>query len=131
MQQMDERIESLRESITSTSSTRQKLENQIELLKEQIHTAEMTDEHLQSRLLAIEKEKAQRLKSRKEYDDKKAALEAEIEQMRLNELLAVNEHEAVLAEVNRCNDGLEKGKKNKSKRLPSSFKSMKSKKLTE
>ena len=70
----------------------------------------MTDEHLQSRLLAIEKEKAQRLKSRKEYDDKKAALEAEIEQMRLNELLAVNEHEAVLAEVNRCNDGLEKGK---------------------
>ena len=30
--------------------------------------------------------------------------------MRLNELLAVNEHEAVLAEVNRCNDGLEKGK---------------------
>lgn len=71
MQQMDERIESLRESITSTSSTRQKLENQIELLKEQIHTAEMTDEHLQSRLLAIEKEKAQRLKSRKEYDDKK------------------------------------------------------------
>lgn len=110
MQQMDERIESLRESITSTSSTRQKLENQIELLKEQIHTAEMTDEHLQSRLLAIEKEKAQRLKSRKEYDDKKAALEAEIEQMKLNELLAVNEHEAVLAEVNRCNDGLEKGK---------------------
>ena len=110
MQQMDERIESLRESITSTSSTRQKLENQIELLKEQIHTAEMTDEHLQSRLLAIEKEKAQRLKSRKEYDDKKVALEAEIEQMRLNELLAVNEHEAVLAEVNRCNDGLEKGK---------------------
>lgn len=110
MQQMDERIESLRESITSTSSTRQKLENQIELLKEQIHTAEMTDEHLQSRLLAIEKEKAQRLKSRKEYDDKKAALEAEIEQMRLNELLAVNEHKAVLAEVNRCNDGLEKGK---------------------
>ena len=110
MQQMDERIESLRESITSTSSTRQKLENQIELLKEQIHTAEMTDEHLQSRLLAIEKEKAERLKSRKEYDDKKAALEADIEQMKLNELLAVNEHEAVLAEVNRCKDGLEKGK---------------------
>ena len=72
MQQMDERIESLRESITSTSSTRQKLENQIELLKEQIHTAEMTDEHLQSRLLAIEKEKAEHLKSRKEYDDKKS-----------------------------------------------------------
>ena len=72
MQQMDERIESLRESITSTSSTRQKLEYQIELLKEQIHTAEMTDEHLQSRLLAIEKEKTERLKSRKEYDDKKA-----------------------------------------------------------
>ena len=70
----------------------------------------MTDEHLQSRLLAIEKEKAQRLKSRKEYDDKKAALEADIEQMKQNELLAVNEHEAVLAEVNRCNDGLEKGK---------------------
>lgn len=30
--------------------------------------------------------------------------------MKQNELLAVNEHEAVLAEVNRCNDGLEKGK---------------------
>ena len=27
--------------------------------------------------------------------------------MKQNELLAVNEHEAVLAEVNRCNDGLE------------------------
>ena len=41
---------------------------------------------------------------------KKLHLEAEIEQMKQNELLAVNEHEAVLAEVNRCNDGLEKGK---------------------
>ena len=30
--------------------------------------------------------------------------------MKQNELLAVNEHEAVLAEVNRCNDGLENGK---------------------
>ena len=37
-------------------------------------------------------------------------MEADIEQMKQNELLAVNEHEAVLAEVNRCNDGLEKGK---------------------
>ena len=53
----------------------------------------MTDEHLQSRLWAIEKEKAERLKSRKEYDDKKAALEADIEQMKQNELLAVNEQD--------------------------------------
>lgn len=30
--------------------------------------------------------------------------------MKQNEKLAIDEHEAVLAEVNRCNDRLEKGK---------------------
>lgn len=30
--------------------------------------------------------------------------------MKQTEKLAIDEHEAVLAEVNRCNDGLEKGK---------------------
>ena len=54
---------------------------------------------LQSRLFSYRKEKAQRLKAGKSMMQKKLALEAEIEQMRLNELLAVNEHEAVLAEV--------------------------------
>ena len=110
MQQMDERIESLRENITSTSSTRQKLESQIQILKEQIHTAQMTDEHLSSRLESIEQEKSERIKSREDYDAQKEKLDSDIARITQDEQNARESYEAIQAEINRCNEGLEKGK---------------------
>ena len=110
MQQMDERIESLRENITSTSSTRQKLESQIQILKEQIHTAQMTDEHLSSRLESIEQEKSERIKSREDYDAQKEKLDSDITRITQDEQNARESYEAIQAEINRCNEGLEKGK---------------------
>ncbi len=110
MQQMDEQIESLRENITSTSSTRQKLESQIQILKEQIHTAQMTDEHLSSRLSSIEQEKSERIKSRAEYDSKKEKLDSDIARITLEEQNARESYEAIQSEINRCNEGIEKGK---------------------
>ncbi|WP_455720771.1 chromosome segregation protein SMC [Agathobacter sp.] len=110
MQQMDERIESLRENITSTSSTRQKLESQIQILKEQIHTAQMTDEHLSSRLESIEQEKSERIKSRMDYDAQKEKLDSDITRITQEEQSARESYEAIQAEINRCNEGLEKGK---------------------
>ena len=110
MQQMDERIESLRENITSTSSTRQKLESQIQILKEQIHTAQMTDEHLSSRLESIEQEKSERIKSREDYDAQKEKLDSDITRITQDEQNARESYVAIQAEINRCNEGLEKGK---------------------
>ncbi|MEE1100091.1 MAG: chromosome segregation protein SMC [Agathobacter sp.] len=109
MKEMDEKINSIRETITSTSSTRQKLESQIQLLKEQIHTAEMTDEHLQSRLDSIDKEKEERFTARNEYDEQKAQLDKQLEEIDGRRKAATDKLEAIQAEVARCNAGLENG----------------------
>jgi chromosome segregation protein len=106
---MDEKISSIRENISSSSITKEKLESQIQVLTEQIHTAEMTDGHMQSRLDAIETEKQERFAARREYDDKKRALDeqlADIEQRRKEAEDALAD---VQAEIARCNDGIKAG----------------------
>ena len=78
MKDMDEKINSIRENVSNSSVTKEKLESQIQVLNEQIKAAEMTDEHLQSRLSAIEKDKQERLESKQGYDEKKAVLEEQL-----------------------------------------------------
>jgi chromosome segregation protein len=109
--QMEEKINSIRENISNSSVMKEKLESQIQILNEQIHTAEMTDEHLQSRLDAIDAEKAERLASRREYDEKKAALDEQGAQVEQRRILAQEEYERIQAEITRCNEGIAAGQK--------------------
>ena len=109
MKDMDERINSIRENISQSSVTKEKLESQIQVLNEQIHTAEMTDEHLSTRLLAIEKEKQERLDSKQSYDEKKAVLDEQYAAIEEHKAAAQSELETIQAKIAECNTGIEKG----------------------
>jgi len=65
MASMDDKIASIRDEMSASTVTKGKLEGQINVLNEQIHTAEMTDEHLKSRLDSIDREKQERIESRR------------------------------------------------------------------
>ncbi len=107
--EMDEKVNSLRENLSNSSLTKEKLESQIHVLKEQIHTAEMTDEHMQSRLDAIEAEKQERFAFRNEYDEKKKALDEQIAAIETKKAEAQEAFAAIQAEIARCNAGIENG----------------------
>ncbi len=107
--EMDEKVNSLRENLSNSSLTKEKLESQIHVLKEQIHTAEMTDEHMQSRLDAIEAEKQERFAFRNEYDEKKKALDEQIAAIETKKAEAQEALAAIQAEIARCNAGIENG----------------------
>jgi chromosome segregation protein len=109
--QMEEKINSIRENISNSSVMKEKLESQIQILNEQIHTAEMTDEHLQSRLDSIDAEKAERLASRREYDEKKAALDEQSANVEQRRSAAQEEYERIQSEITRCNEGIAAGQK--------------------
>ena len=107
--ELEEQINSIRETISSSSVMKEKLESQIHILKEQIHTAEMTDEHMQSRLDAIEAEKQERIAARKEYEEKKTVLDGHLEELKTRRLAAEEELQKVQKEIARCNEGMESG----------------------
>ena len=109
MKDMDEKINSIRENVSNSSVTKEKLESQIQVLNEQIHTAEMTDEHLQARLLAIEKEKQERIESKQSYDEKKAVLDEQFTAIEERRTTAQAELEIIQAKIAKCNAGIEKG----------------------
>lgn len=109
MKDMDETINSIRENISQSTVTKEQLESQIKILNEQIHTAEMTDEHLSARLLAIEKEKKDRLESKQSYDEKKAQLDEQYAAIEERKTKAQAELDAVLAKIAECNTGIENG----------------------
>ena len=109
MKDMDEKINSIRENVSTSSVTKEKLESQIQVLNEQIHTAELTDEHLQGRLVAIEKDKQERLDSKQAYDDKKAELDEQFAAIEERMNTAQASLEAVQAKIAECNAGIENG----------------------
>lgn len=109
MKDMDERINSIREVMSQASVTKEKLESQIQVLNEQIHAAEMTDEHLQNRLLAIEKDRQERLESKQSYDAKKAELDEQFAAIEERRSKAQAELECVQAKIAECNAGIEQG----------------------
>jgi chromosome segregation protein len=78
-------------------------------LTEQIHTAEMTDEHMQNRLDSIDSEKRERFTARKEYDEKKAALDAQLAEIEEKRKAAEDALSVIQAEIARCNAGIESG----------------------
>ena len=111
MTDMDEKVNSIRENMSQASVTKEKLESQIQVLNEQIKAAEMTDEHLQNRLLAIEKDKQERLESKQSYDEKKAVLDEQLASIEERKTNAQTELEEIQAKIAECNTGIENGQK--------------------
>lgn len=106
---MDEKINSVRENLNQASLTKEKLESQIQVLNEQIRTAEMTDEHLQGRLLALEKDKAERYESKKVYDEKNTILNEQLAAIEERKQQAQSELETIRKKMEEANAGIEKG----------------------
>ena len=109
MKDMDEKINSIRENVSNSSVTKEKLESQIQVLNEQIHTAELTDEHLQGRIIAIEKDKQERLVSKQSYDEKKAELDTQHAAIEEKMNAAQAELDAIQTKIAECNTGIENG----------------------
>ena len=111
MTDMDEKVNSIRESMSQATVTKEKLESQIQVLNEQIRAAEMTDEHLQGRLVAIEKDKQERVDSKLSYDEKKAVLDEQLSVSEKRKETAQSELEVIQLKIAECNTGIENGQK--------------------
>ena len=77
----DEKINAIRDEMSQSAVTKNRLESQIEILNEQIRSAEHTDEHMQSRLDVIDHEKEERISSGKTYEEEKVTLDAQISEI--------------------------------------------------
>ena len=108
--EIDERINSIRESLNQSVVMKGRLEGEINLLNEQIRSAENTDELMQSRLDSLEKEKEERFSAKAEYEAEKFSLDAQIAEMESSSKEAKEALDAILAEIARCNEGIERGK---------------------
>jgi chromosome segregation protein len=69
----------------------------------------MTDEHMQNRLDSIDSEKQERFTARREYDEKKAALDAQLAEIEEKRKAAEDALSVIQAEIARCNAGIESG----------------------
>ena len=108
--EIDERINSIRESLNQSVVMKGRLEGEINLLNEQIRSAENTDELMQSRLDSLDKEKEERFSAKAEYEAEKFSLDAQIAEMESSRKEAKEALDAILAEIARCNEGIERGK---------------------
>ena len=109
--QRTKKINAIRDEMSQSAVTKNKLESQIEILNEQIRSAEHTDEHMQSRLDAIDHEKEERISSGKTYEEEKVTLDAQISEIEEKEKNAAEEAlQTLQTEIARCTEGMEKGK---------------------
>ena len=106
----DEKINTIRDEMSQSAVTKNKLESQIEILNEQIRSAEHTDEHMQSRLDAIDHEKEERIASGKTYEEEKLSLDTQIAAVEEKKKTAEEALAALQAEIAKCTEGMEKGK---------------------
>ena len=106
----DEKINAIRDEMSQSAVTKNRLESQIEILNEQIRSAEHTDEHMQSRLDAIDHEKEERISSGKTYEEEKVTLDAQISEIEEKKKAAEEALQTLQTEIARCMEGMEKGK---------------------
>ena len=106
----DEKINAIRDEMSQSAVTKNKLESQIEILNEQIRSAEHTDEHMQSRLDAIDHEKEERISFGKTYEEEKVTLDAQISEIEEKKKAAEEALQTLQTEIARCMEGMEKGK---------------------
>lgn len=108
--EVDEKINSIRESLNQSVVMKGRLEGEINLLNEQIRSAENTDELMQSRLDSLDKEKEERFAAKAEYEAEKFALDAQLSEMEGSRKEAKDALDAIISEITRCNEGIERGK---------------------
>ena len=107
---IEEKITSIRDTISNSSVTKGKLEGQINVLNEQIHTAKMTDEHMRKRLETIESEKKERLSTKSGYEKEKADLDGQLTNISERKETAQNQYQEVQEKVARLKEEIENGK---------------------
>lgn len=107
---IEEKITSIRDTISNSSVTKGKLEGQINVLNEQIHTAKMTDEHMKKRLEAIESEKKERLSTKSGYEKEKADLDGQLTNISERKETAQNQYQDVQEKAAKLKEEIENGK---------------------
>ena len=107
---IEEKITSIRDTISNSSVTKGKLEGQINVLNEQIHTAKMTDEHMRKRLEAIESEKKERLSTKSGYEKEKADLDGQLTNISERKETAQNQYQDVQEKAAKLKEEIENGK---------------------
>lgn len=107
---IEEKITSIRDTISNSSVTKGKLEGQINVLNEQIHTAKMTDEHMRKRLEAIESEKKERLSTKSGYEKEKADLDGQLTNVSERKETAQNQYQEVQEKAAKLKEEIENGK---------------------
>ena len=107
---IEEKITSIRDTISNSSVTKGKLEGQINVLNEQIHTAKMTDEHMRKRLETIESEKKERLSTKFGYEKEKADLDGQLTNISERKETAQNQYQEVQKKAAKLKEEIENGK---------------------
>jgi len=107
---LDAELEKTQNGMSEAGLMKEKLEGQINLLHEQIRMTETSDEHFTGRLDAIKAEIAEKEKQKNEYDKAKTNLEKELSDMVEKRKSAEDNLNNIRHEINRCNEGIEKGK---------------------
>ena len=107
---LDAELEKTQNGMSEAGLMKEKLEGQINLLREQIRMTETSDEHFTGRLDAIKAEIAEKEKQKGAYDKTKETLEKELSDMVEKRKSAEDTLNNIRQEINRCNEGIEKGK---------------------
>ncbi len=107
---LDTELEKTQNGMSEAGLMKEKLEGQINLLHEQIRMTETSDEHFTGRLDAIKAEIAEKEKQKNQYDKAKTNLEKELSDMVEKRKSAEDNLNNIRQEINRCNEGIEKGK---------------------
>lgn len=107
---IEEKITSIRDTISNSSVMKGKLEGQINVLNEQIHTAKMTDEHMTKRLETIENEKKERLLAKSEHEKEKADLDGQLATIAERKEAAQTQYQEVQGKVATLKEEIENGK---------------------
>ena len=107
---LDAELEKTQNGMSEAGLMKEKLEGQINLLHEQIRMTETSDEHFTGRLDAVKAEIEEKEKQKATYDKTKETLEKELADMVEKRKAAEENLNNIRREINRCNEGIEKGK---------------------
>ncbi|MBO5371615.1 MAG: chromosome segregation protein SMC [Lachnospiraceae bacterium] len=110
LEQMDMEIAQTKDNISNSTLLKGKLEGQINVLNEQIKAAEMSDEHFRSRVEELEKEREEKTKQKEAYEQEKAKLDRQLEDICVRRKKAEAELLNLQESVRKCNAGIEGGK---------------------
>lgn len=107
---VEQEIETARENLGNSTILKGKLEGQINVLNEQIKAAEMSDEHFSGRMEALNKERAEKIRQKEDYETEKSELDTQLSLVSERRAKAERELAELKQEIERCNRGISDGK---------------------